>query len=48
MVVEKILTDLDATMDELGIDDIPPLLTEKEKQAKVSDLLKACSETLPF
>jgi CubicO group peptidase (beta-lactamase class C family) len=43
IAVEKKLIDLDATMDELGIDDTPPSLTEEEKQAKVSDLLKARS-----
>ena len=43
IAVEKKLIDLDATMDELGIDDIPPSLTEVEKQAKISDLLKARS-----
>ena len=35
--------DLDATMADLNIDDIPPSLTETEKQAKVSDLLKSRS-----
>ena len=34
---------LDATLEELGIDDIPPGLTKEEKQAKVSDLLQSCS-----
>lgn len=35
--------DLDETLEELGIDDIPPGLTSEEKQAKVRDLLKARS-----
>lgn len=35
--------DLDATMAQLGIDDDPPLLTAKEKQATVRDLLEARS-----
>jgi CubicO group peptidase (beta-lactamase class C family) len=34
---------LDATVGELHIDDIPPVLTESEKQAKVRDLLKSRS-----
>lgn len=34
---------LDATLEELGIDDIPPSLTNDEKQAKVRDLLKSRS-----
>jgi CubicO group peptidase (beta-lactamase class C family) len=34
---------LDATIEELGIDDIPPSLTNDEKQAKVRDLLKSRS-----
>jgi CubicO group peptidase (beta-lactamase class C family) len=34
---------LDATLKELGIDDIPPRLTEEEKQATVRDLLKSRS-----
>jgi len=34
--------DLEATLDELGIDDIPPL-TESEKQARIVDLLKSRS-----
>ena len=34
---------LDATLEQLGIDDIPPSLTNQEKQAKVSDLLKSRS-----
>jgi CubicO group peptidase (beta-lactamase class C family) len=35
--------DLDATLEELGIDDIPPSLTKEEKQATVRDLLKSRS-----
>ena len=35
--------DLDATMEELNIDDSPPSLTQEEKQATVRDLLKARS-----
>ncbi len=35
--------DLDNTMEELNIDDIPPSLTHDEKQAKVRDLLKSRS-----
>jgi len=35
--------DLDATMEELKIDDIPPRLTPDEKQATVRDLLKSRS-----
>ena len=35
--------DLDATLEELNIDDIPPGLTKEEKKAKVRDLLKSCS-----
>jgi CubicO group peptidase (beta-lactamase class C family) len=34
---------LDMTMEELGIDDIPPVLTEDEKQATVFDLLRSRS-----
>jgi len=34
---------LDATLEELNIDDIPPSLTNEEKMATVSDLLKARS-----
>jgi CubicO group peptidase (beta-lactamase class C family) len=34
---------LDATLAELGIDDIPPSLTDEEKQAKIRDLLKSRS-----
>ena len=35
--------DINRTLTDLGIDDIPPSLSEVEKQAKVSDLLKARS-----
>ncbi len=35
--------DPEATLETLGIDDIPPALTWQEKQAKVSDLLKSRS-----
>lgn len=35
--------DLDATLEDLGIDDIPPELTPEEKQATVRHLLQACS-----
>lgn len=35
--------DINRTLADLGIDDIPPSLSEVEKQAKVSDLLKARS-----
>ncbi len=35
--------DLDATLGELNIDDIPPSLTPEEKQATVRDLLKSRS-----
>jgi len=35
--------DIDATLEELGIDDIPSTLTNEEKQAKVRDLLKSRS-----
>ncbi len=35
--------DLDATLEQLGIDDIPPALTAAEKQATVRDLLMARS-----
>ena len=37
------LIDLDATMAELGIDDLPPSLTPEEKQATVEQLLMARS-----
>ena len=35
--------DLNATLEKLGIDDIPPSLTADEKTATVEDLLKSCS-----
>ncbi len=35
--------DLDMTLEELGIDDIPPVLSKEEKQAKVLDLLRSRS-----
>lgn len=35
--------DISSTLQELGIDDVPPALTVMEKQARVSDLLKARS-----
>ncbi|MDJ0838710.1 MAG: serine hydrolase [Acidobacteriota bacterium] len=40
---ERGAIDLNATMGELGIDDIPPVLTEPEKQARVVHLLKSRS-----
>jgi CubicO group peptidase (beta-lactamase class C family) len=40
---EQGLVDLEATMGDLGIDDLPPSLTEEEKQATVEQLLKARS-----
>lgn len=41
--VEQGKIDLDATLEELGIDDIPPSLTSDEKQATVRDLLMSRS-----
>ena len=41
--VEKGTIDLDATIKELGIDDIPPQLTEPEKRATIRQLLQARS-----
>jgi CubicO group peptidase (beta-lactamase class C family) len=35
--------DLDMTLQELGIDDIPPVLSKEERQAKVFDLLRSRS-----
>jgi CubicO group peptidase (beta-lactamase class C family) len=35
--------DLDMTLEELGIDDIPPVLSKEENQAKVFDLLRSRS-----
>ena len=43
MYVEEGDIDLDATMEELGIDDIPPSLTTEEKQATVRDLIMSRS-----
>ncbi len=40
---ERDMIDLDATLEELEIDDIPPSLTSMEKQARVRDLLAAQS-----
>jgi len=40
---DKRVIDLDKTLDELGIDDKAPSLTENEKEATVRDLLKARS-----
>ncbi|MBN1856913.1 MAG: serine hydrolase [Dehalococcoidia bacterium] len=40
---ERGLLDLDATLEELGIDDIPPELTSEEKQASVRHLLQSRS-----
>ena len=41
--VERGNINLDLTLEELNIDDIPPALTEEESQANVSDLLKSRS-----
>lgn len=41
--VERGHINLDSTLEELNIDDIPPSLTEKESQAQVSNLLKSRS-----
>jgi len=41
--IQRGMIDLDQTLDELGIDDIPPSLTEQEKQATIRDLLMARS-----
>ena len=41
--IQRGMIDLDQTLDELGIDDIPPSLTEQEKQATLRDLLMARS-----
>ena len=43
IAVAKGEINLNATLDELGIDDNPPSLTPQEKQARVIDLLKARS-----
>jgi CubicO group peptidase (beta-lactamase class C family) len=41
--VERGDIDLDMTLEELGIDDIPPVLSKEEKQAKVLDLIRSRS-----
>ena len=41
--VDKGVIDLDATMEDLAIDDIPPNLTDEEKQATVRNLIKSRS-----
>jgi hypothetical protein len=41
--VEQGHLDLDATLEDLNIDDIPPVLTDAEKQVTVRDLLKSRS-----
>ncbi len=41
--VKKGIIDLDATLEELGIDDIPPSLSAAEKQATIRDLLMSRS-----
>jgi CubicO group peptidase (beta-lactamase class C family) len=41
--VERGDIDLDMTLEELGIDDIPPVLSREEKQAKVFDLIRSRS-----
>jgi CubicO group peptidase (beta-lactamase class C family) len=41
--VAKGVIDTSATLEELGIDDIPPVLTEAEKKATVFDLLRSRS-----
>jgi len=43
LAVKQGRIDLDATMQDLGIDDLPPSLTPAEKQARVRDLLMARS-----
>lgn len=43
IAVAKGQIELNATLDQLGIDDNPPSLTPEEKQARVIDLLKARS-----
>src|SRR5664279_4483582 len=43
IAVAKGQINLDATLEQLGIDDNPPSLTSEEKQARVIDLLKARS-----
>lgn len=41
--VERGDIDTDMTLDELGIDDIPPALTKEEKRARVFDLIRSRS-----
>jgi CubicO group peptidase (beta-lactamase class C family) len=41
--VSRGIIKLDKTIEELGIDDIPPSLTEAEKKAKIVDLIRARS-----
>lgn len=41
--VERGDIDLDMTLEELGIDDIPPVLSEEEKQARLFDLIRSRS-----
>lgn len=41
--VDRGLIDLNKTLKELNIDDIPPVLTEEEKQARVVDLIRSRS-----
>jgi len=41
--VERGDIDLEMTLEELGIDDIPPVLSKEEKQAKVFDLIRSRS-----
>jgi CubicO group peptidase (beta-lactamase class C family) len=41
--VERGDIDLDMTLEELGIDDIPPVLSKEEKQARVFDLIRSRS-----
>ena len=43
MYVERGALDLDATLEELDVDDIPPPLTDEEKQATVRHLLQSRS-----
>jgi CubicO group peptidase (beta-lactamase class C family) len=43
IAVEKGFLDVDATLEEIGIDDRPPVLSRAEKQATVLDLLKSRS-----
>ena len=41
--IQRGMIDLDQTLEDLGIDDIPPSLTEQERQATIRDLLIAQS-----